>query len=113
MHPLLAKRGPSLVYVKYRSAELNGLPLFFFSSCFFCLSLFMFDRIIQRHPDAVFVLRFYAQQHDLADAIVLLDLGGADPTVLGNATNGMGMEMNALTERWVGTATSRLLTMLE
>lgn len=71
----------------------------------------MFDRVIELHPQALFVIRFYAQQPEF-ESIVMLNLNNSEPTILNNQSNLMGDDMNSITEDWVASAAAKLTTML-
>ena len=76
----------------------------------------MLDRVVELHPQVLFIIRFYAQQTDTtgtADTVVMLNLTDGNATVLGNSTtNTLKQDMNSLTESWEASASAKLATML-
>ena len=72
----------------------------------------LMDRVIQLNPQALFIIRFYAQLPDDTDDIVLLNLTDNGRVSLRNVSGtGPGM-MNSLSEAWQAAAVSRFKMML-
>jgi hypothetical protein len=70
------------------------------------------DRVIQLNPQALFIIRFYAQLPDDTDDIVLLNLTDNGRVSLRNVSGtGPGM-MNSLSEAWQAAAVSKFKMML-
>jgi hypothetical protein len=74
----------------------------------------IFDKVIEINPKATFIIRFYSQQPDLPD-IVMLNMTDGNRTDIGNTSGRSPYDpgvMNSLTLKWVASASSRMATML-
>jgi hypothetical protein len=74
----------------------------------------IFDKVIEINPKATFIIRFYSQQPDLPD-IVMLNMTDGNRTDIGNTSGRSPYDpgvMNSLTLKWVASASSRMSTML-
>ena len=72
----------------------------------------LLDRVIQLNPEALFIIRFYAQLPDDASDIVLLNLTDNGRVSLRNVSGTGPGVMNSLSEAWQQAAVSKLKIML-